>query len=398
MADTTTGTIDGAPDIIVRSPSFDERALPSFIIPQRMGYRWKHFNHRISKWKFGLARNGSGHPWADHLAAHSVGGPYSTGLVSGEHPSVKFGFQRVELDSPRTVGAARRQLTVTLGPSGVFHGRHTFDRRALNLRNYKSIVPLITGFGFDTDVRQPNVYTSAYDPAHGYQTRGLGAGLDVVEMDEHSVTVAFSLRYGFGSSMDRPHHNEALLDARVGAELDIALVGVNDVPVHCGEVGYEMDYEEPQLAIEQAIAPAPDHQKRVVIDGAKGAPEGIVGLQSFNFDLTPSRSCSWNDDWPGGDELRGGNGGHPRYGQPGYYIRELTLAIDREAYDSSSGKASFLFDGYASNATHSIAFHPMHSRFEGRMVWLQTDGALGPHTFARDFETGRSEFSLLDFG
>lgn len=389
---------NASPAVHVRAPAFDERALPSFIIPHRMGYRWKHFNHRISVWKFGLARaDNPGHPWADHLSAHTVGGPFTVGSVSGEHPRVTFGYQRVELDSTRRLGAARRQILVTLGPDGHYRGRHTFDRRAINLRGYSRVVPLITGFGFDTNIEQPKLYTPKYDPSHGYQTRGIGARVKVVDIDEESVTLEFALRFGFGSSMDRPNHNEALRDARVQAELDVALVGVNDVPIHTGEVGYDLEYDEPLIAVEQDIPSPPEDRTRVTLQGDPGASFGFTGMQSFNFELAPRRSCGWNAGWPMGDDLRAEAGRHPIYGPPGYYIRELALHLELESYDAETGEASFQFEGYASNSTRSVAFHAMRNNFSGRMAWVQADGSAGRHRLTRAFPTGSSRFSLLDF-
>ncbi len=384
---------DDPPSVRARSPGFDRGAHPHFVLPHRMGYRWRYFNHRIAAWKFGLSHEGDDE-WADHLRAHSLGGPYSDGLVTYERPRLKFGYQRIEADSVRRLGAARRRLEVTLGPTGRIRLRRSFDRRELNLAGYPDLVPVITGFGFDTDVDQSSWFPGSYPPHHGYLSRGLGAAVETVALTERSVEIEVWLRFGFGAAMDRPHHNEALLDAQVGAELDIALIGASETPVHTGEVAYDLAYDEPKLGVEQSLPPASLDQQRIRLTGLHDAPAGIHGIQAFNFDLTPERSCRWNEDWPYGDDLRGEHGGHPTYGPPGYYLRELTVDLRRDTYDPETGEAEFLFNGYASNATLSLPFHPFCSRFTGRMVWLQTDATTRTVDFDSEFETGARTFPL----
>jgi len=361
-----------------------------------MGYRWRHFNHRIAGWKFGLARNGEGDPWADHLESLALGGPYSNELLRHECPKLKFDYQRVDVDSIRRIGAARRRLHVVLDSDGVYRGRRTFDRDELQLSGYRRIAPVITGFGFDTAIPQSAAYPNAYRPAHGYLTRGIGAGVEVADTTDTSVELSFWLRFGTGAAMDRPHHNEAMLEARLAGELDVALIGVTDVPVHRGGVSYRTEYGEPKIAVGTPIDGIPKRLQRIEIDGTASAPPGIFGVQAFNFDLTPKRSCNWNRNWPLGDDLRGEDGGHPEYGAPGYYIRELTLALRREHFDRETGHGSFLFEGFASNTTFSIPFHPLHCEFSGRMVWIQTDSDQKPVAFTSEFPTGASEFALAD--
>jgi hypothetical protein len=372
--------------------------VSNFVVPSRMGYRWKHFNHRISVWKFGLACNGGREPWADHVTAHSIGGPFSTHLLDRERPVLKFGFQRVDLDSTQHVGATRRRFDVSLDASGCHRGEYMFDREALGLEGYETIVPIVTGFGFDTDVDQPALYPSSYNPAHGYLTRGLGVDVRRVDIDARSVTIAVELRYGFGTAMDRPHHNEALLYARLAAELDIAFIGLDGVPWETGGVEYRLDGDEPKIGVDEPVPPADTDETRVQLQGRPRAPMGCVGIQGFDFDLTPTRSCRWSTDWPLGDHLRGDGGSHPVYGSPGYYVRELTLDVESKHYDPSTGRAEFAFEGFASNATRSIAFHPLEARFRGRMAWFQIEGARPAVRFDSDFPTGRSEFALDEMG
>lgn len=383
-----------APSVIVETPTYDRGAHPSFVLPTRMGYRWRHFNHRVAAWKFGLLRDGDGHPWADRLQTRSVGGPFSNDLLRDERPELKFGYQRIDVDSVERIGAARRRLDVLLDSPGAHRVDERFDREELDLSGYRQVVAVLTGFGFETDVPQPVSYPNAYRPGHGYLTRGLGARVQVSEVDERSIELSVWLRYGIGAAMDRPHHNEALLEARIGAEIDFALIGVTDVPVHRAGVSYETEYSEPKIAVGAPLESIPDRLKRVQLDGTASAPAGFVGIQGFNFELTPSTSCRWNRDWPLGDHLRGDDRGHPEYGAPGYYLRELTVDLERERFDPDSGRAAFLFDGFASNSTFSIPFHPLNSEFSGEMVWIQAPGERRDVEFASEFPTGTALFGL----
>ena len=309
---------------------------------------------------------------------------------------MKFGYQHVDRNATRHAGATRRHLEVVLDDSGVHRAEYTLDRAALGLDEYDTIVPLITGFGFDTDIEQDPLYPRRYDPAHGYLTRGLGADVSLTELDDETLTLSVWLRYGFGAAMDRPHHNEALLYARIAAELDIAFVGLDGVAWQTGSVDYRLEYDDPKIGLQQSLAPATDDQKRIVLQGRPGAPLGCVGIQGFNFELSPVRSCRWNADWPLDDRLRGSGNEHPLYGPPGYYIRELTIDVSPHRYDPSTGRAEFMFDGFASNATRSVAFHPLCSHFRGRLAWLQLDGANPRVQFDSEFSTGRADFSLFD--
>ena len=383
-----------SPSVIVRSPTYDQKAHPSFIVPTRMGYRWRHFNHRISVWRFGLVQNGGGHPWADHLRTHTRGGPFSDGLGSSECPRVKFGCQRIDADSVANLGAARRAFQVVLGPSGVFRGRQRLSRSELNLTGYRSVTPLITGFGFDTSIPQSHLFPSNYHADHGYLTRGIGADVHVTDLTDEYVEIEFWIRYGFGASMDRPYHNEALLDARVAAELDVALIGATDVPVRTGSVDYGLSFDSPKIGIEQEIQAASPDQQRIRLDGEQAAPSGLYGVQGFNFELSPERYCEWNQHWAFAQDFWNRDGGHPKYGKPGYYIRELTLDLQQNRYDSRTGESEFSFNGYASNATLSVPFHPLRYHFTGRMAWIQADGTNQPFELNSEFQTGATEFAL----
>ncbi|MFB6264079.1 MAG: hypothetical protein ABEL76_10715, partial [Bradymonadaceae bacterium] len=153
---------------------------------------------------------------------------------------------------------------------------------------------------------------------------------------------------------------------------------------------------EPKIGVDRPVPSVSDERARIELLGEPRAPAGLMGLQGFDFDLTPDRSCEWNRGWPMGDEFRGERGGHPDYGPPGVYLRELTVDLTRHRYDRDTGEARFSLDGFASNATHSIPFHPFRSRFRGRMAWLQIEGAGPPIQFDSPFAPRQRSFPLAD--
>ncbi|MFB6264080.1 MAG: hypothetical protein ABEL76_10720, partial [Bradymonadaceae bacterium] len=211
-----------------------------FLIPNRFGYRWRHFNHRVALWGFHLDQNRS-HPWADHLTARAAGGPFSTGLGPVEQPLLRFGYQRVDTGTDEATAAARCDIETTIGPDGADRGTFLLDRAELGLEHCDDVTAMLVGFEFDTDIPQPGHFPDAYDPAHGYTTRGLGVDVEVTAIDDGAISLDYWVRFGFGAAMDRPYHNEALLDARVGVEVHVALVGSSDLPIRTGSADYLLE-------------------------------------------------------------------------------------------------------------------------------------------------------------
>lgn len=360
-------------------------ARTQFVVPTRMGFRWRYFNHRISNWSFDPTPEG-------RLDVKARGGPYSARLGEEEYPSLDYGFLRVAGDRRYGPVATPRSLEVVVGPSGLYCARHRWGIDELGLGAYDRVVALLYGFGFDTGIPQTSQYPAGYSAANGYLSRGLGAGVRVVSRTDDEVEVGYWLRYGIGTSLDRESHNEATLEARIGGRIDMLLVGFDgDRPEH-GRVEYDLEYSEPRIAVEQEIAGPRPEQRRVQFERARPRGFGVYGLQAFNFNLTPRRSCRWTRDWPLGDEMRADRGGPRAYGPPGYYVREMTVSVDRNSESDAGG--DFELEGYASNATYSIPFHRFRSHFAGRMIWLPARAEVERGERSGPFTTGAASFSL----
>lgn len=360
-------------------------ARSEFVVPTRMGFRWRYFNHRISNWSFDPTPEG-------RLDVEARGGPYSAGLGEQEYPLLDYAYLRVDGDDEGGPVATAKSLEVVLGPSGLYRGTQSWDIEELGLAGYDRIVALLYGYGFDTGIPQTSHYPAGYRASNGYLSRGLGAGVEVVSRGADRLEVGYWLRYGIGASLDRPAHNEATMEARIGGRVDLLLVGFDGASAERGGVEYELEYGEPRIGVEQGIAGPTEEQRRLRPSPSLGAAAGLYGLQAFNFDLTPRRSCRWTREWPLGDELRADEGGPELYGPPGYYVREMTVSVDRVG--EPGNESDFEIEGYASNATHSIPFHPFRSHFAGRMVWLPVDTEVVREERKGPFATGAASFSL----
>ncbi len=394
-AGTDGGDLDAADarDADSSEAPFDEEACSEFVVPSRLGFRWDAINHRYSSWNHELGREDDQRCRATRLAVSHVGGDFSEG--NDETPHLKYGFRERTGSPPAGVGAARRQIDVAIGPDGEAVGSETFQRADLNLREYEDVVALVEGFGFETDVEQSNDYPDDYDPGEGYTLHALGASLDA-DAREETVELDYRLRVQPGASPDRTTHNEAVPHARLEGRLDVLLVGVGDAARTDGSVEYSYAHEKPTAFEPDDFSPAPEDDQRIALDGAPGFAPGMFGLRSFEFELTPDRECESADDCPEGESCREDATCTREIGPPGFYLREMTVDLDLESYDAESGEATFLLNGYASNASEAIGFWPMRVEFSGAMTWLQTDSVSETYRSESPFETGETNFELDD--
>lgn len=376
-------------------PSLDEDACPSFVVPQRMGFRWNKLNHRVSLWSLRLARPDDTCR-ADALESGCIGGNFSTGEGIGveDNPSLRYGFQLHDSPEPRPLGAAHRTFEATIDSDGIVEKTVTLQRDALELEHYDRIVPLLGGWEFETDVEPSDDYPDDYDPARGYTMAGIGASVEALDVTETEVQLRYRLRFRPGASDDRIEHNRAVPRARIGAELDVLLIGAPSNRVRTGSTSYELAYETPEPR-EEPLARAPPEQTRIALSGQSGGPRGIWGLQSFDFQFDAELTCNRDGDCPDGDSCRLETSScRETYGPPGFYLRELSAALSLRDYDRSSGRAIFDFDGFASNTSDFVSYYPLHSTFTGRMAWFQVEGSADPVRGERSVETGRTSFEL----
>ena len=382
-----------------QGPVSDDRACSKFVIPHRMGYSWKKLNHRVSKWGFELT-GGKSTCRAKKLDATFVGGTFSTGGTANvdDTPKLKYGFTERTAGSSKAVGIARRTIEVTIDSSGLAKGTKEYDREALKLMHYEKVIPLIEGFAFDTDVKKPKDYPEDYDPAHGYCTRGIGASLETKELDDETVTLDYRLRFEPGLSPDREPHNKAVPHAKMKGRLDLLLVGTTTSPLETGSVDYTVKYPKPKPLEEDDHPPASETKQQIILKGASDRGKGLYGVQSFNFELTPRIDCGSNGDCPEGETCNDDGSCTEKQGKPGFYIREISVDTKLKSFDESTGEATFLLNGYASNSTTFVGFWGMKNHFTGRIAWIQTGDAPDAVRHEEEFETGSSTFELSEMG
>lgn len=372
-------------------PRYDEAACADAVVPHRFGFRWELVNHRVSKWDLQLTEAGREDCRPRMLETEVVGGTFSTD--DSDTPTLKYAFQDRTADSSQRFGTARRSLNLTISPEGVAEGTKTLDRADLNLEHFPRIVAFIDGFRFDTDIEQPESYPEDYNPAHGYTLHGVGASVEIEETSAESIELSYRLRFEPGASPDREKLNRTLAHAQVGGRLDLLLVGTSS-PVQTGSVETTASYPKPDP--QSAFEPPPEEQRRVELEGEPGEPAGIYGISSFDVDLTPQIECSSDSDCPEGETCESGGDCTETLGDPGFYLREITVDLELLNYDRAAGEATFLLTGFASNSTDFVAFWPMQTEFTGRMRWIQVGGASGSVRYDRAFETGKTVFPLVD--
>ncbi len=372
-------------------PTFNRDACASLVAPQRMGFRWETLNHRVSLWSVGLERDGCK---PRSLEAGVVGGNFSTGEgpAISDTPSLKYGFQSYRADSPDPIGVAHRTFASTLGDTRQVEKTVTFQRESLELEHYERIVPILEGFEFRTDVEQSDTYAEDYNPARGYTLAGIGVSVEVVEQSSSRVHLRYRIRFQPGASADRLEHNRAVPKARIGARLEVALIGTPSGRVRTGSTDYELAYEKPEPGEESLERPSAE-QARIELSGQSGGPRGFWGLQRFDVQLEADVTCDRNGDCPKGDTCQQSSSQcRQTFGPPGFYMRELTVDLTRESYDAETGRAAFQLEGFASNTSDFVSFYSLRSQVSGRMAWFQVGGAGEPRRFERTFETGRTSF------
>jgi len=363
------------------------------VIPQRFGFRWEEVNHRVSKWGLQLTDASEEDCRPRVLRTEVVGGNFSEDDI--DRPTLQYGFQDRTGKTARQFGTARRSLELNIPAAGVASGTETFDRDALDLQHYPRVIALIDGMRFDTDTDQPDSYPDDYNPAHGYTVHGLGASVEATDVSEESVHVSYRLRFEPGASPDREKLNRALEHARVAGRLDVLLVGTS-APTREGSVATSITHPKPENGTDRRFAPPPEEERLVALEGEPGRPVGLYGLSSFEFELTPQINCEKDGDCPEGEACKSDGSCTEKYGEPGFYVRELSVGLRLDVYDRSAGEAQFVLTGFASNTSKFVTFWSMQTEFEGSMHWLQTEGVSGAVRYSREFETGAETFPLVE--
>lgn len=350
--------------------NFDPDARTSAVVTTRMGLGWANLNHRITLWRVRLAPEPGAAGTESSLDAAYIGGDFSTGETMSDTPMVEMAGLRASATDPSQMGFARERIILDVDPSAESQTTVSLARSSLRLAGYPRVVALLQGLELNTDVPQDASYPPNYDPAHGYTSRGFGAGVEVTALDDDTLSLAVRARFEHGHS-DRTDMNAAMEVARTRVAVDVLLVGLPaNAPLLEGRVDYRLTYPEPEPLVDQDI-PAPSAEQTAIdLQAPPGSPSGIYGLASFDFRLDP--------DEPGA----------------GYYIREMDVGVALRHHDVPSGAATFDLVGYASNATGFLAFYALRTQFEGELVWLPVPVTTESIVLSEAFETGAASFDL----
>ena len=376
-----------------QGPLYDPQACDDFVVLQQFGLGWGLLNHRISTWDVRLDDDECR---AERAEIVHIGGDFSTGdspTGTDDVPFVKVGWQRADTNVEQ-VGVARVSIDATVGPDGRVDGTTTYRRTELDLRHYPRVVAIIDGIGFETGVEQTDEYPEEYDPAHGYTIRGFGAGVEVESSSVNEITLGWDFHFQVENSPDRPKHNAAVEFARVGARIDVLLVGVRGAAVHERNVDYEMSYPPPVPLEDQQIDPPDPSKTAIEIDGEDGGPNGIWGISRFDFQYAFDGSCENDRECIFADTCADDGYCTLSRDTPGEYLREVTVTLRQDAYDRESGVGAFTLEGYTSNASRFVANFALEYTFSGGMVWIQAEGGGTAEQVEEEFETGEHTVPL----
>lgn len=349
----------------------EKPACPRALVTTGMGLGWKWLNHRISLWSIHPATAGCPGrvPQDTPLEVGFVGGNWSTGETMTDTPLYRYGY--VAVDAPHHVGFAGLEVVVDIQSPGHTAWRSALvDLEANRLAGFESYTAFLVGLRLETDVEQTDPdYPESYDPALGYTSRGIGAGVGDVSVSEDLLAFPVWARFEHGLA-DRPTMNNAIPHARTRATLSLLVMGINGGKATATEHGYTMTYDTPRFLFQPNYEHAPVAMRQVAIDGAPGLPVAFVGLRSFNFALFGSV-------------------------EKGDYLRELSVHADLVAYDGSTGRAQIDLDGYASNASTAFTELTMENDFSASVVLVQLPaGRVARGDSSGFFQTGQQQIPL----
>lgn len=372
-----------------RSQSVRAAGCEEIVVPHGFALGWRRFNHRLSRWGMLLDHDDC---LASSVDFTHVGGVFSTNPFLGDYPKARYHWQTAAT-GPQ-VRAARVSLRDVVGFEGVREGRATFSPKTLGLEGFDRYVALVEGLRFDTSIRQGPNYPALYNPGRGYTMRSIGAEVGATETSG-DVVVDYVIHFDTGPTPERVFMNRTLRYARVGAQLDVLIVGVRDAPVTVGTVSYQMEHERPAPFMDADLPPASEESRTVAIVGEPGGLEGFYGLQKFHMDLDFDNTCTTDEDCSFGhcDDRKRCVYGDKRLGE---YIREIAVDVRLTDYDRTTGRARFLMHGYTSNASSFVAYYPLRYTFDGAFAWIQAGESTRPRSLDREFETGSVRFDLSD--
>ncbi len=346
-------------------------ACPRALVMRGLGLSWQKLNHRISLWRVAPQRGGcpARVPADVPLDVAYVGGSWTTGGgFMSDRPVAHYHYYAV--DAPASVSFYGGQATLFIdAPADEAQTKVTVDLVAANLTGFTQYVVLLDGFELRTDVPQvDSAYPPKYDPALGYTSRGIGAAVKDLTIDQNKANFTTWARFDHGPA-DRGGMNAAMAHARTKVIVHYLLVGMMSGKATLAEHAYTMTYEKPRLLFQAQYEHAPPAMRRLEIPGAPGYPVAFHGLQAFDFALFKSV-------------------------EHGDYMRNMVVRTDLLSYDPTTGKAMLDVDGFASNAS-LLTYERMENAFSARLALIQLpQGSAVPGDKVVEFETGETTMYL----
>ena len=253
-----------------------KKAPTTFTVWSGWNHTWDMLAHRVS-----LVRVKSGE---DGTAESGIlGGDWSTGETWSD--DVHYRIHQQELTTTQ-LKAQHGETTLIVGPDGTASASS-----ALDLSNPDLVV--LRGFEINTDTDQTEDYTTDYDPALGYTSRGFGMG---VSLDGNEVVANSSVLWG---PRDRDDVNAAALQAQTLVTIYwTAISGLDELPQDIYYSGSQTLAHTPPNSLQSAmtqplewtgdgVAAITDFELNINdVDGGNGGDY----LRSFGVEIAPSES------------------------------------------------------------------------------------------------------------
>ena len=339
------------------------------VVTSGLGLRWANVNHRISLWDVHPLQDACPEevPGGVTLSVGSIGGPWSTGQVAADIPSVSYDYSAVDSGA---AGFATLFVPITIdAPSPTGSASTAVVLADHGLDGYGQYAVLLSGLTLTTSVEQVDpLYPDGYDPAYGYTSRGIGAGVEGLAVQGGVARFEAWARFEHGPA-DRPDMNEAMAHARTRAVVHILLVGINGGAATTETKAYTLEYPPPPLLFAKEYTHAPEAVRLTEIAGTPGLPVALPGLTSFDFRLF-------------GPVIEGD------------YMRDFSVSAPVRTYDPATGRAVLDVDGFASNVG-LLTYETMENNFSAGLVLLQLPaGSAAPGRLREPFETGETLLPL----
>ena len=347
------------------------QGCPRAIVTSGLGLGWKWLNHRISYWDVHPEQGDcpSSVPQDAALAFGYVGGSWSTGAVWTDIPILNYRYFAVDAGPDAAFVSYRHDLTID-APQDIANDVVVIDLEQSGLAGFEHYAVFLAGLTLDTDVEQIDPdYPPDYDPALGYTSRGIGAGISDVTVTDGKLTFGLWARFELGAA-DREDMNSAIAHARTQATVHMLVAGFDNAAVTSKDHAYQVQYDPPRLVLQPQYDHAPEAMRRFSIQGQPGFDQAFVALQSFNLKLFGSVDR-------------------------GDYIRTLSVDANLLSYDPATGAAQVDLDGFASNASTAFTEETLENDFTGRVALVQlAGGTVSAGEKTMEFETGADQVPL----